>query len=94
MFVHPPASISRAGPFPVHVTLRPYPWSPFLFVVLFVPSPYFRVARYSPLMSDVVLVCPHALLSIQVTPQDHAGHLDVAEDLLATTLHKYPAGDC
>jgi hypothetical protein len=34
-------------------------------------------------MSDVVLVGPHALLSFQVAAQYHAGHLNVAEAVLA-----------
>jgi hypothetical protein len=79
---HQRVPVSRIGPFPVHLTLRPNARCPFLLIVRLVPPPDFRVACYPPLMSDVVLICPHALLGFQVAAQDHAGHLDVAEVML------------
>jgi hypothetical protein len=58
--------LSRFRSLPMHITLGANPWRSPLLVILLIPSPNLRVARYSSLMPDVMLIRPHAFLGFEV----------------------------
>ena len=65
----------------MHLTFRPNARRPSLLKVLLISPPDLRITCYSPLMPDVMLIRPHAPLSLEIATQDHARHLDVTEEV-------------